>query len=126
MKVKDNVTVFQCEHCNKKLFRKHAMENHEKWCFHNPDNKKACADCSFLKSEKVAYTRFYFNGYYNETEENKESNGFRCTKKDKLLYPLKAEKKGLPQEYPETFADQEPMPKECDQFRSTYDDMMKF
>lgn len=116
MKIRENVTVYSCEFCKKKLFKKQAMELHEKWCDSNPENKKACAGCINLEDIKIPYTVFGFNGY-SEVEENREAKGFRCKHFDKILYPLKVEKKGLALKYPETFENQEPMPKECDQWK---------
>lgn len=110
MKITEGITLYQCEFCKKKYFRKHACENHEKFCPSNPDNFKACSGCVFLKEEKVEYV--VSNHDYHD--QGRSSNGFRCSQKDQLLYPLKAERLKLPQRFPETFEDQEPMPKECD------------
>jgi uncharacterized radical SAM superfamily protein len=54
MKVTENVTVYQCEHCGKKLFRKHAMIKHEELCNNNHKNYKACmAGCAFLEKTQI-------------------------------------------------------------------------
>jgi hypothetical protein len=105
MKVKENVTVYYCDHCNKKLIVKRAMEKHEQLCYKNPENTRACSGCLFLKEVPVEYLNRY--------EQTKTVRGFSCEKLNKKLYPFKVEKKGLPEEYPETFEDQEPMPKTC-------------
>lgn len=123
MKVKENVTLYKCDFCSKKLFVKHAMENHEKWCGNNPENVRACSGCKFLEETTVDYEQNYNSfgeGYgviFDAGTETKTSKAFRCAKLDKLVYPLKVEKKGLVEKYPETFENQIPMPKECE-FRS--------
>lgn len=116
MRVKENVIVYQCEFCKRKMFRKHSMERHEKWCDHNPDNFRKCHWCSHLETISVEYYITVYSPYGDLDETRKETTGFRCKKLDKMLYPFKAEKKGLPDKYPETFDGQEPMPKECDLF----------
>lgn len=107
----ENVTIYKCEFCKKKYFRKHACEGHEKYCSSNPENEKACSGCVFLEETKVEYDvdNYEYGGY-----QTRYSNGFKCLKKDQLLYPLKAERLDLPNRYPETFEDQLPMPKDCD------------
>lgn len=109
MKVEENVTVYQCEHCKKKMFRKHAMELHEKWCPKNPDNFKACNYCRHLEQTDVT---IYWDGYDGPHESIRK--GFRCTKLDKLLFPLSVERRGLNLKYDAHFEDQEPMPKTCE------------
>lgn len=42
MKVVENVTIYQCEHCGKKQYRKSDMSFHEKWCKKNPNNDHKC------------------------------------------------------------------------------------
>ena len=113
MKIKTGVTVYHCDHCKKKMFRKHAMEKHEKWCASNPDNNKACSGCCFLQETTIEVD--YGDNYFNEPVL-KKVKAFRCTKLDKLLYPLKVEARGLDKKFPETFDEQEPMPKECEHF----------
>lgn len=108
MKTKTGVTVYYCDHCKKKMFRKHAMEHHEKWCPKNPDNAKACSLCKHLEETKIEIYYDTFNG-----EGSMIRKAFRCTKLDKLLYPLAVERRGLNLRFG-TFDDQEPMPKECE------------
>ena len=122
MKVKENVTIYQCEFCKRKMFVKHAMEKHEKWCNSNPENFRACSGCQHLEEVEVKYSysvptldgnlAVIFDG---STAEGK-TTGFRCKKLDKCLYPFKVEKLGLPDKYPETFEDKEPMPKTCEHY----------
>lgn len=115
MKVLENITLYKCEFCKKKLQVKHAMVRHEEFCSKNPKNIKACSMCVFLKETTVEYTKFYFNGY-SESEQDVKAKGFKCEKLNKLLYPTKVEKLDLPNRFPETFADQEPMPNKCEHF----------
>lgn len=108
---KNKVTVYSCEYCGKKMFRSHSMAHHETYCSKRPSNIKACEDCIFITRETI------------ETK-SKWSNGFRCTKLDKLLYPLKAQFKRLPERFPHTFEGQEPMPHNCEHKRSDVDEFM--
>jgi hypothetical protein len=112
MKVKTGVTLYICDHCKKKGQRKGAMERHEKWCAANPENRRACEGCVHLEETTVEihYDDPYGSGVRNAT-------GFRCKVFDKLLYPVKAEKKGLPEKYPDTFEGQEPMPRVCEHMK---------
>jgi hypothetical protein len=93
------------------------MSRHERWCNYNPENRRKCEGCVNLEEIEIEYTQFYFDGY-GESEIPKKTTGFYCKKLDKKLYPLKVEKKDLVGKYPETFHDQEPMPKECEHFNS--------
>jgi hypothetical protein len=109
--------IYYCEHCKKHGLSKGHMAFHEKWCDNNPENKKACIGCANLESVEI-------DGVYFDHEGNDYSrkfNGFRCKALDKKLYPLKAERKDLPNKYPGTFDDQEPMPKECEQYKSEFE-----
>lgn len=109
MKIKTNVTLYICDHCKKKGQRKGAMEWHEKWCPKNPENLKACTGCKFLKETEVT---IYWDAFDGERESKRKA--FRCTKLDKLLYPLVVQRRGLDERFPEHFEDQEPMPKVCE------------
>lgn len=112
-------TVYKCEFCKKKMFVKHAMQRHEKYCSNNPENFKACSGCVHL--EEIAISYEVGDDYNNEPIE-KTATGFRCKKLDQKMYPTKAERKGLPEKYPHTFHDQVPMPKECE-YREEYNIM---
>ncbi len=116
MNIKENVTIYSCEFCKKKMFVKHAMVNHEKWCGNNPENYKACHGCIHLEEKEVEYcVRTYTSDgdvYYTD----KKTTGFVCAKLGKELYPFSAEKLKLPEKYPETFEDKEPMPKDCEHY----------
>lgn len=112
MIVKENITVYQCQFCKKKLFVKRAMEHHEKYCSSNPENFKACEGCIHLEEIQIEYE--IGDDYYLCEPIIRKVTGFHCKKLDKKMYPTKAERKGLPEKYPWTFQDQIPMPKECD------------
>ena len=122
MEVKQNITVYVCDFCKKKSFRKHSMVKHEEFCSSNPKNFKACSGCTYLKEIEILY---YVPRYDNDGDiydEERKTKGFECTKLDKTLYPLKVEKLKLNEKYPETFEEQEPMPKEC--VHNSFDEMI--
>lgn len=83
------------------------MEHHEKWCASNPDNWKACSGCVNLEETLVEVE----SGYMEDGV--RDAKAFRCKVLNKLLYPIKVERRGLNKLYPETFKNQEPMPKLC-------------
>jgi len=122
MKVKENVTVYQCEFCKRKMFVKHAMEKHEKWCYSNPENFRACSGCKHLEEVTVEYSYSvptigdHLGVIFDGSTVERKTTGFHCKKLDKQLYPFKAEKKGLIEKYPESFEDKEPMPKTCEHY----------
>lgn len=110
-------TVFKCEFCGKNLFRKSAMERHEKWCYNNPENNKRCFDqCKYLEETEVSIFRDEYDGSTSE----RLSKCFLCKKKLLKMFPPVAERRGLPEKYPETFEDQTSMPKECEFYESRY------
>jgi len=118
MIVKDNIILYVCEHCGRKMFRKHSMINHEEKCDKNPKNIKACFGCIHLQTKMVFYE--YGRSYDGDYLE-KESGCFKCVKLNKLMYSWKAEKLGLPEKYPESFEEQKPMPNTC-RSRTEYDE----
>lgn len=109
MKVKI-VTVYSCDHCQKKLFREHAMIKHEAGCIKNPANAKACWDCVHLTTEEVEHCIGYD---YDGDPDYKTSGCFSCKKLNKLMYSFKAEQLGLPEKYPDDFCEQKKMPHTC-------------
>lgn len=113
MNVKENVTIYVCDFCKNKSFRKHSMIKHEEFCASNPKNFKACSGCTHLKEIEILYYVPRYDNNGDVYDEEKKTKGFECTKLDKILYPLKVEKLKLNEKYPETFEEQEPMPKEC-------------
>lgn len=110
MKTIENITVYQCEFCKRKMYRKHAMVAHEIRCTMNPENIAKCSGCEFLKEITHTYG-------YGDTEYERSSKAFLCTKLNKMLYPAKVVHKGLLQKHPVTFDGQEQMPKECELFQ---------
>lgn len=108
------VKLYECDFCSKELKRKHAMVSHEIKCDKNPDNAKACHFCKHLTNATVP---IWFDGNYGAGGNFQEKNVFKCRLLDKLMYPWQIEKKDLQNKYPETYEDQEPMPKQCDSFK---------
>ena len=117
MIITENVTIYKCEFCKKKMFREKAMKNHELFCYKNPENIKACIDCKFIETiekelEFVSYTQG--DGWTDVDYYKKKVDVFRCSRLDKIMYPFKVEKMGINEKYPETFDGQEPMPSNCE------------
>jgi len=114
------VTLFKCDFCSKELKRKHAMISHEKNCGRNPNNHKACFNgCKHLVQveEMIWFDNPGYHPDYNDDEgERRKVKVFKCELLEKLMYPFNIEKRGLPEKYPSTYEDQEPMPKNCDKF----------
>ena len=115
MKVQENITLYSCDFCKKRMVRKHAMIKHEPSCYSNPENKPACSDCKFLEEIKVEY---YYD--FGMGKSRAEVKGFKCNKLEQIMYPFKVVKKGLLEKYPETFEGQIQMPKECEHFNNNY------
>lgn len=121
MKVLENITIFRCDYCFKEMKRKHSMVNHELICDKNPNNQKACHFCKNLEviEKEVFFENPYYHPDYNDDDgEWKSVKVFRCILFDKLMYPYSIEKRGLPNKYPDTFDEQEPMPIVCESFES--------
>lgn len=114
MKTTENVTVYQCEHCKKKLFVKHAMEKHETNCSYNPANFAACLNCQHCKEVVKEYSNPY--DYDENSDGIKLTKGFECTKLRFKMYPFKAVKRNLLQRYPEQFEGEIQMPVECAEY----------
>lgn len=106
-------TVFQCDFCDKRMFRKNAMINHELVCSQNPVNKDACLGCAFCQEiEKTVYFDTW-NG-----EGSRQVKSFKCTKLDQLMYPHKAQR--IEANYPESFENEIVMPNECEHWEFTW------
>lgn len=99
--------LYTCEHCKKKMFRKYSMAVHEKFCGANPDNFKACTGCANLEET-------YIDLIYANEGGRTSCKAFNCKALNKMVYPVKVEKRNLIQKFPETFKDQIPMPRACD------------
>lgn len=101
-------TIYTCDHCNRKMFVKHAAVKHEVACTKNPDNWSACSGCEHLKEiKKQVPDERYLDG-------EREMNGFYCEAKKIEMYPKKCEHKGLLKKYPDSFNGLTVMPKECE------------
>ena len=106
------VTLYSCDFCRKKLQRKPAMERHEEFCYMNPVNTPKCSNCEFLKQvEKTIYFDAFDSG-----EHSRKVKSFQCTKLNKELYPLSVVRRGIVDDYPETFEGAELMPTKCESF----------
>jgi len=119
MKIIENITIYKCDFCRKKLERNHAMEKHENTCVLNPKNKKECnKGCIHLSMVdiKIPFNRGYDDINGEERQEFEKKSVFKCSKFDKLMYPYKIESKNLPYKYPDTYEGQVAMPKDCDGF----------
>lgn len=117
MIVKENITVYICQHCKKRYFKKHAAELHEPMCYSNPENVRACSHCVNLEETTNTYYWDTWNG-----EASRTVKAFKCKILEKMMYPFKAEKKGLIDKYPESFEEQIPMPKTCEHFKHEWDE----
>ena len=115
MKIIENVTIYKCEYCKKELKLKHAMIKHEEKCLNNPKNHRACMTCRHLTTEtkKVWFENLYYDPEHEDSGSYQEKQVFKCESLGKLMYPFKIERSGAADKYPETFEDQEPMPKDC-------------
>lgn len=79
-----NTTIYKCDHCSKKYFKKHAAVNHEKICFHNPENYQPCLNgCKYLEREEV---------FIDCESHTFKANAFKCGKTNQLMYPLIAKR----------------------------------
>ena len=111
MKIKENITVYKCDFCDKKLFRKYAMLKHEDLCNSNPKNFKACMDCKYL--EKIQIDAHWVVGNPEYVENSKQVDVFRCNKLDKLMFPFSIERRKLHERF-STYDEQEAMPNNCE------------
>ncbi len=85
------------------------MEIHEHRCNSNPDNMRACIGCKFAEKVPIEY---YYDAW--DGDHIGKSYSFKCTKLNKLMYPYKAERMGLVDNFPEQFEGQEAMPLTCE------------
>lgn len=115
MKTRNNITVYQCDFCSKKLFRKQAMEKHEIKCSSNPANIRACFDCEFCEKVSIMYEPESYS--MNSESIFKASFSFKCNKKEVFMYPPKVEHgSGIPSYVLHKGEEilQEPMPLKCE------------
>lgn len=87
MKVITGITVYDCEHCNKRYYLKHFCEKHEKSCSKNPDNLRLCfAQCKHLQRREIEYecgTDYSGDPFYSK------GSAFFCGLKGDFLLPPK-------------------------------------
>ncbi|MES2382503.1 MAG: hypothetical protein V4538_15760 [Bacteroidota bacterium] len=112
MKIKENVTLYICEHCRKKYQKENFCIQHEFDCTKNPKNFAACQGCDFIKSTKTTVYYDMFDG-----EHSISCNSFFCDKLQKGVYPYKVVRTGILDKHPETFEDQIQMPVTCEFFK---------
>jgi len=120
MIVRENRTTYHCEHCRKILFVQHAMEKHEKACSQNPVNIPRCFDCGQCEHlQRNTKSVWFAHPIYDDPDKGKDVDVkvFHCAALNKDMYPYDVERKGWPEKYPDTYEDQEPMPKECIHFK---------
>ena len=114
MKTTENVTIYGCDFCKKKLLVSHAMQKHEVVCDKNPANSKACFNgCAHLGKKEIFVP--IERGYERDADDVKVAV-FHCEKYDRLMYPYNIERRKLPERYPDTYDEQNPMPHNCDGF----------
>ena len=82
MKIKENVTLYVCEHCKKEYKHTKSCEKHEHKCWQNPKNKAKCYGCAFLAKKKASVQK---EGYTRSSER------FFCKKKDTFVSPIQYE-----------------------------------
>jgi hypothetical protein len=109
MKIQLNVTIYKCDHCNKRYLVKSACEKHETFCSKNPENVFACAGCIHIKERSEVIDDDSSGWLCSKTIKY-----FYCEKLNKRLHPLKAVRKGLIEQYPEQFENSKLFPKTCE------------
>lgn len=111
MLVIENTTIYKCEHCNKKQFRKGDMTRHEKYCKKNPANMHKC----FQFCIHLAKSREPIEGTGDYEEYSKTRCTFTCKATNKKLYSFIAERRNIVME------GEERMPLECPLFKTEFD-----
>lgn len=125
MKVIENITLYKCDFCKKELKRKHAMENHEKACVGNPENKRPCLNgCKFLVQKEIEYDSGV-SEYCSGESVYRKGNTFYCEFHQRFMLHPKLEHKEngkwLKHAYFEDEEiEQEWMPKECKEYKYNF------
>ncbi len=84
-------TIFKCDHCGKRQFRKCDMVRHEKWCKENPSNKHKCFEmCQHLVKTEEQYIIQGEDGYVSK------KTIFTCNVNSQRMFSFIAERKKLP------------------------------
>jgi len=113
MKIRENVTLYICEHCKKEMKTEKGMKNHEVKCDLNPLNQRLCHHCEHLECKDKLVDIERPEPHYDSTTKTK---GFKCKELNIELYPYSAEKKNLLNRFPDTFDGIEAMKRRCDNF----------
>lgn len=88
MKVITGITVYDCEHCNKRYYSKHFCGKHETACSKNPDNLRLCfAECKHLQRREVEFE--IGSDYYSGDPLYSKGSAFFCGLKGEFLLPPK-------------------------------------
>jgi len=118
MEIRENITLYICSFCHKKLIRKHAMIWHENFCSMNPKNQPIClwsgGKCKHLEIKDHLYKL----KRPNEDGDYSFTNKYFCKCEQKHIHTYLAEKKGLLKKYPELFIESELMPSRCPFYKS--------
>ena len=101
-------TIYECEHCGKYYKSKYHCEKHELMCKQNPANQRACFGCSNLSMKNIIMEGCDFDH---------EVTLLHCAVKDEFVYPPKVEIKGNALDV----GDNNPMPKECNDFKHEWE-----
>lgn len=113
MKIKENVTLYICEHCGKKYFLKYWCEKHEDKCSSNPKNFTDCSFCKFLEQRDMQFIEFVSTPY-GEHEEERSITAFWCDFKKHWVYPRHIVNNPIDSSNIDYEIDNEPMPNKCD------------
>jgi len=108
MKIIKDITMYICNHCNKKYLRKQACIKHEARCNKNPVNKRPCLEsCKHLGQKNVSH---------EEGFSIASATTFYCKLSKKTMYHPICEYKPSLSEFVE-LTEQEPMPKKCSDYK---------
>jgi len=110
MKKIENITIYKCDFCKKKYEKQQACEKHEKYCTKNPENHSICSGCIYLEEKKEEID----NG--DSWYAGRMVKYFFCKKHNQRMHPLKCERTGITEKYPEQFEESILFPKECADF----------
>ncbi len=104
-----SINAFKCDFCSKLYQLERFAISHEKSCTKNPENDRACFNCSNLSKESFEID----NG--DEYHRPFQVKLLYCKAKKICVHPPSVEYKG---NAIETGEPNDPMPKECDQFKN--------
>jgi len=114
MKIQTGVTLYRCDHCNKRYQVKNACEKHERFCGKNPINHHACLTCEHLcKTVEEIEVDEYSNEWNTVISKQIKVTTFTCKALDKQLYSFRALAKNLVERFG---IEGELMPLKCDSY----------